>query len=176
MTDERFKNRKAALTWLQSRGQISAGKFYQDCDAGMVTINPDKTVSKYQVMQYAEKVFGFTRQTAPAIEQSQRKENLEIDLLQAKVDRQQLENRKEDDRWMTKEFAWSAVAGLVHKMRSALLHQFHVSQSHIVTLAGGDQARAPEVYEGCEEMLNRAFNEICAAGHIDVMFEGENDE
>jgi hypothetical protein len=60
---EYFKNRFEALQWLQSRGKISMGKFYQDCKAGHVTIYPDKTVSKFSVAMYAEKHFaGFTRQ------------------------------------------------------------------------------------------------------------------
>lgn len=59
---EYFKNRFEALQWLQSRGKISMGKFYQDCKAGLVTIYQDKTVSKFSVAMYAEKHFaGFTR-------------------------------------------------------------------------------------------------------------------
>lgn len=62
---EKFKNRAAALSWLQSRGQISRGKFYMDCAAGHLSIYPDKTLSKFQVAEYAEKVFGFARQSIP---------------------------------------------------------------------------------------------------------------
>lgn len=64
-TPERFCNRREALDWLQARGQISQGKFYQDCAAGLLTIYPDKTVSKFQVSEYAEKVFSFARQPTP---------------------------------------------------------------------------------------------------------------
>lgn len=60
---ELFKNRFEALLWLQSRGKISMGKFYQDCKAGLVTIYPDKTVSKFSVAMYAENHFSkFVRQ------------------------------------------------------------------------------------------------------------------
>lgn len=64
-TPERFRNRKEALMWLQSRGQISQGKFYTDCTAGHLTIYQDKSLSKFQVAEYAEKVFGFARQAPP---------------------------------------------------------------------------------------------------------------
>ena len=60
-TPERFRNRKEALLWLQSRGQISQGKFYQDCAAGLLTIYQDKSLSKFQVSEYAHKIFGFAR-------------------------------------------------------------------------------------------------------------------
>lgn len=62
---ERFKNRSEALKWLQSKGKISRGKFYDDCIAGYITIHPDKSVSKFQVAEYAEKIFRFTRYDAP---------------------------------------------------------------------------------------------------------------
>lgn len=60
-TNERFKNRMEALNWLQSRGQISRGKFYDDCKIGKITIYPDKTVSRASVFEYAETVFEFAR-------------------------------------------------------------------------------------------------------------------
>lgn len=63
---ERFKNGAEALRWLQSRGQISRSKFYEDCNSGHVTIYPDKTVSKFNVAMYAEKHFSKFVRTAPA--------------------------------------------------------------------------------------------------------------
>lgn len=63
---ERFKNGAEALRWLQSRGQISRGKFYEDCNSGHVTIYPDKTVSKFDVAMYAEKHFAKFVRTTPA--------------------------------------------------------------------------------------------------------------
>lgn len=171
VNEDRFKNRKEALDWLQSRGQISQGKFYQDCDGGMITIGPDKTVSKYQVMEYAEKVFGYTRQTGPTMDMALRKERLEIEKLEMEVEKRKLENRKDDEKWLLKEDAWAQLAALIGTLRDSLRHQFHVGQSHLVHLAGGDHQRGPELYEGCEELLARAFNEVCNAGHIEAVFE-----
>lgn len=171
MDADRFKNRKEALDWLQSRGQISQGKFYQDCEAGLITIAPDKTVSRWQVMEYAERVFGFTRQTGPTIDMALKKERLEVELLEQKLEKQKLDNRKDDEKWLLKEDAWAQMAALIGTLRDSLRHQFHVGQSHLVHLAGGDHQRGPEVYEGCEELLARAFNEVCSSGHIEAIFE-----
>lgn len=175
MDQDRFKNRKEALTWLQSRGQISQGKFYEDCAAGLISIAPDKSVSKYQVMEYAERAFGFTRQNAPSMDQAAKKERLEIEKLEMDVAKRRLDNRKEDDKWLQKEEAWAQMAALLGTIRDALRHQFHVGQSHIIQLAGGDQTRGPEVYEGCEELLARAFNEVVGSGHIETVFEEVGD-
>lgn len=62
---ERFKNRAEALKWLQGKGQISRGKFYNDCAAGHIIIHMDKSISKFQVAEYAEKVFRFAHKSAP---------------------------------------------------------------------------------------------------------------
>jgi hypothetical protein len=61
---ERFKNRAEALRWLQSKGNISQGKFYNDCLSGHITIHPDKSISKFQVAEYAERVFGYLATSA----------------------------------------------------------------------------------------------------------------
>ena len=175
MTGERFKNRKVALEFLQQRGQISAGKFYQDCDAGLVQVAADKTVSKYQVMEYAERIFGSVRQQAPSMDNAAKKERLEIELLEQKLEKQKLENRKEDANWLQKDDAWARMAWVLGTLKDSLIHQFNVGQSHLIHLAGGDQNRGPEVYEGCEELLGRAFNEIALAGHIDTVFEDDKE-
>ena len=174
MTPERFKNRKEALTWLQSRGQISQGKFYQDCDAGLISVAPDKSVSKYQVMEYAEKVFGYTRQTAPLADMSEKKARLEVEKLEQELQRMKLANRKEDDNWLHKEEAWGQLAALIGTLRDALRHHCHLGQAHLVHLAGGDHSRGPEVYEGCEEILARSFNEVIASGRIEGTFQQED--
>ena len=176
MTEDRFKNRQSALKWLQSRGQISTGKFYQDCDAGLIQIAADKTVSKYQVMEYAERIFGFTRQQAPLQDQVAKKEKLEIELLEQKVEKQKLENRKEDAHWLQKEEAWAQMAAIIGKLRDSLRHQFHVGTVAVISSAGGDHQRGPEVYETAEGLISRAFNEIVESGRIEGIFDKHGEE
>lgn len=171
MTTDRFKNRKEALAWLQERGQISQGKFYGDCEKGLLTIWPDKTISKYQVMEYAEQAFGQVRQTPAAFDFTAKKERLELEKLELDIEKRKLENRKEDDKWLHKDEAWAQMAAIVGTLRDALRHQCHVGQAHVIHLAGGDPARGPEVYEGLEEIIARAFNEVISAGKIEGVFE-----
>lgn len=173
MTEDRFKNRVEALKWLQSRGQISRGKFYDDCDAGKIPLATDKTLQKHHVMEYAEKVFGFSRQVQPAIDRADKKDQLEIKLLEQKVLKQELDNRKEDANWLQKEDAWAQMAAVIGTLRDSLRHQFHVGSVAIIHQAGGDAARGPEVYETTEELISRAFNEVVNAGKIEGMFAKE---
>lgn len=168
---DRFKNRKEALLWLQQRGQISTGKFYQDCADGKITIHADKTISKYEVMQYAEKVFGFVRQTAPAYDQAEKKIQLEMRSLELDVEKKELANRKEDANWLNKEEAWAQMAAIIGTLRDSLRHQAHVSTPAIIHIAAGDTQRGPEVYEAIEELTAKAFNEVVNSGRIDGIFD-----
>lgn len=176
MTDERFKNRSAALAWLQSRGKISAGKFSNDCASGYPAVHADKTLSKWQVMEYAEKTFGGVRETPVAIDMSAKKARLEVEKLEQDVEKGKLANRKEDDKWLYKEEAWAQMAAVIGKLRDSIRHQFHVGTMAVITSAAGDPQRAPEVYEATEVLISRAFNEIVEAGRIEGVFEKEREE
>lgn len=176
MNDERFKNRSEALKWLQSRGQISTGKFYQDVEAGLLTIAADKSLSKYKVMAYAEKIFGFTRQSAPIADLSEKEARLKVEKLEQEVEKGKLANRKEDEKWLLKEEAWAQMAAVIGRLRDSLRHQFHVGVVAVIGSAGGDHQRGPEVYEITEGLISRAFNEIVESGRIEGVFEREREE
>lgn len=175
MGEDRFKNRKEALAWLQSRGKISQGKFYEDCAKGLITVHADKTISKWQVMEYAERHFGPVREPSTSADSAAKKERLEIEKLELEVEKRKIENRKEDDKWLHKDDAWAQMAALVGTLRDALRHHFHVGQAHLIHLAGGDPTRGPEVYEGAEDILARAFNEVVQARRIEGVFEVEEE-
>lgn len=176
MADERFKNKSAALAWLQSRGQISAGKFSNDCAAGYPTVHADKTLSKWQVMEYAEKLFGGVRETPVLVDMSARKQSLEIEKLEQDVEKGKLANRKEDEKWLYKEDAWAQMAAIIGKLRDSLRHQMHVGTVALISAAGGDPQRGPEVYEIGEGLISRAFNEIVEAGRIEGVFAKDREE
>lgn len=176
MSEDRFKNRKEALAWLQSKGQISTGKFYQDCADGKITIYPDKTISKFQVAEYAERHFGQYRQAPPSHDMADRKAKLEVEKLELDVEKARLANRKEDANWLRKEEAWEQMAGVIGTLRDSLRHQLHVGTAALIHVAGGDPARGPEVYETAEEMISRAFNEVVNSGRIEGVFEKGEEE
>jgi hypothetical protein len=63
------------------------------------------------------------------------------------------------------------MAAIVGKLHDSLRHSFHIGCNTIVSAAGGDHSRGPEVYETTEGLINQAFNEIVAAGRIEGVFE-----
>lgn len=169
---EVFRTRKQALDWLREQGvRVSQGKFYQDCDAGLVAVYPDKTVSKFAVSQY---LLGLQRQVAPdvqAMDRQGRKEQLDIELKEMELAKRRLEYRAADAEWLRTEDAWAAVAALLGSVLDGLRYHFHKAAPELVHLAGGDPARAAEVYEQCEQVMGLAMAEI--GPRIDGVFAEE---
>lgn len=176
---ERFKNRRQALNWLQSQGyKVSQGKFYQDCEAGFPGVYKDGTISRYQVMQYGQQL-DVERRSAPdegyidrdKDEARKLKAEADIKVMQAEQARREL-----DRDWIHRDEAWAQLAATVGTLRDSIRHHLHVGQAHLIHLAGGDPSRGPEVYEGAEEILARAFNEVMASGRIEAIFEEIKEE
>ncbi len=171
---EYFKNRKEAYAWLIEEGyKVSVGKFYQDIkNNGFPAVNRDKTVSKYQVMLYANQLSEKTRPDLSAMERSEnlhRKEKADAEMAEMKAERM----RREQDRlWLHADDAWSALAAVVGNLRDALRRGLHSQQIQIVQAAGGEIHRAPEVYEYIDGVVDTAFNEVARAG-IEVNWQRE---
>jgi len=176
---ERFKNRIQAHNWLQSQGyKISRGKFYNDCEAGFPAVHKDGPVSRFQVLQYGQQLDVERRSIAPVDLSAQREEaetrKAVADAKKAEIQAEDLQ-REQDAKWLHRDEAWAQLAALIGSLRDTIRHQFHVGSAHLIHLSGGDPTRAPEVYEGMEEILAKAFNDTLAAGRIEGMFDRQED-
>lgn len=178
VSQERFASRKKALVWLNDNGmKVSTGKFYQDCDTGFPAVHADKTVSKFEVMEYGQKLKKNTVSIDSAAaresdrEDERRKAKADADVAVMKADKMR---REMDDEWIHASTAWAAVAGIVGTLRDSLRHHLHASQAEIVHVAGGEVERTYEVFEYCEEIINSAFNDV-AGGSIDINFDDSGD-
>lgn len=160
---EFFKNRKEAHDWLVVNGYtVSRGKFYQDCESGIVTINPDKTVSRFMVLQYGiawqQKTVNPAGVDVPgAAEADLRKKIAEADIAERKARKLQ---REEDNLWLYADDAYAMLAGLVAAMRSAVRHQVYAHRRELVEIVKGDNDFADQLYQEIEGLLDDGFNEV----------------
>lgn len=167
---ERFVNRKQALNWLTAQGyKVSQGKFYQDCKEGFPVMHRDGSVSKFEVMQYGQQLDVSARSVVPdtSRENEARKAAAEADMAEMKAERMR---REEDAEWLHADQAWASMAGILGTLRDCIRHHFHAAQNELVHVAGGDLNRNTEVFEFCDDIVNRAFNEV-AGDSINVTFE-----
>ena len=175
-----FKNRVEAHRYVESLGVTVAERtFYLDVDKRQM-LQSNKSLLLCDVLAYLREKFDYgapaKRRDVPAEERLAELDDLELRERRAKVAKLEREQRAEDERWILKDQAWGQMAALVGTLRDALRHHFHIGQARLVHLAGADPARGPELYEGIEEIMAKAFNEIVASGRIDVTFEAAVDD
>lgn len=173
---EWFRTETEAYNYLLSLGyEVSRGKFNQDKKAGQLTVD-SKRVSKFSVLQYGLRLKQAQRTQSGVnqVDLAAQREADEARKIKADADKSEMQaeemRREQDRKWLHQDHAWEALAALVGALRDALRHQFHVGTAHIIHLAGGDPQRGPEVYEGAEELVGRAYNEVLAAGRIEGIF------
>lgn len=172
---QQFKNRRSAHEFLLRRGhELPYTTFVDACKAGKCPVEADrKTILLSSLIGYIDNHLTKGARGTEAL--ADEKARLEVEELRERVLKRQLENRREDDRWMLKDEAWAQMAALVGTLRDCLRHHFHLGQTRLTHLAGADPSRGPELYEGIEEILARAFNEMVASRRVDVMFDGEEE-
>lgn len=180
--DHRFKTRKEAYDWLRSQGcQVSIGKFYQDIkrrENNAPALNADKTLSRYQVELYRYKLGeqaappDLTAMAQDRVDYAHAREKAEAEIAQMKAERMR---REEDNRWVEQITAWGVLAATLGELRDAIRRCLHDSQADLVSAAGGEPHRAPELYEAADQVIGRAFNQI-AAKAVDITFVEDQDE
>ena len=187
---ESFDRQQDALVWLHDFFGCpfpSAGKFSQDCKNGHCLVQPNKTYRGKDVKAYAERIKHDRRTATVAETRAAEREEWEIRKLKADVERKEMENRKEDDRWVLKDDAWEGLAALFGAMNSACRHQNHVLAPRLVHLLAGSGdrtchhcgekivnegvARLAEVVEMLDESDREVFNSLLATGKVEGVFE-----
>ena len=134
----------------------------------------DGTVSRYQVLMYAQqidlstKTENLTSRDSDRIHES-KKTKAEAEIAELKAERMR---REEDKYWLDAESAWSQIAALIGALRDAIRHHIFTAQRELTLVAGGDQNRSQELFEYTEGLVDKAFNEV-AGEEIDVVFEKE---
>lgn len=172
---DRFSSRKEALDWLHAQNyKVSTGKFYQDCGAGFPMISRDGTVSRYQVLMYAQqidlstKTEDLTNRDSLRLHES-KKTKAEAEIAELKAMRLR---REEDRHWLHAEDAWAQIAALIGTLRDAIRHHLFTSQRELAHIVSGDQNRSQELAEYADSLIDKAFNEV-AGTEINVVFEKE---
>lgn len=168
---ERFKTRAQAYKWLQAQGyKVSQGKFFADCLNGFPLVHQDKSVSRYQVLQYAQQL-GVERISGSGDDQRQADEDRKT---KADADKAELQTeilRREQDReWLHADQAWAIIAALLGSLRDAIRHHVNRKQGELAHVAGGRQEMAGDLDAAVDAVIDEAFNEVCGVDRFDGMF------
>lgn len=177
-----FSRQKDALAWLHGKGyKVSAGKFSNDWNNGKLKIQQNR-LALADLREYATGLDVDRKKVSGAEQRQARKDQLEIQVLEEKVRRSELENRKDDSRWTLKDDATDQAAALVVVLRNNLHHHASMQTPAVLVAAAGDNAHAPAVEAALLEIIAAAFNDLAASrearliGLVDVPIDEEDDE
>jgi len=176
---ERHKNRVQALNWLKAQGyKVSQGKFYGDCKDGFPAVHKDGSLSRFQVLQYAQQQ-DVERRNSPA-DNSEEQADLELRKLRAETLKKEREDedhkREHDSKWLHADAAFDALAALIGSLQAALDHQGYVGSPGIVHCCGGDPARTEEVAQAVKALVSNAMSEVLSAGSIEGIFSAAEED
>lgn len=176
MEPEAFTKQKDALGWLIAKGyKVSGGKFSNDWNNGRVKVSQGR-VTMGALMEYAATLDVDHKKIANAEQRAARKDELEIRLLEEKLRRAELENRKDDDRWVLREDADAHEAALVGVLRDTFRHRIYLDHAALLSAAGGDHERSAEFVAALQGFVDSAFNEVADGRQFEVEFEDEEVE
>ncbi|NOQ52147.1 MAG: hypothetical protein GQ578_08050 [Desulfuromonadaceae bacterium] len=168
---ERFANRKQALNWLQSQGyKVGQDKFYKDCKAGFPQIHRDKTISRYQVLQYGQQLDVDTRGSATDL--SAAREESETRKAIASADREEMkrdhERRELDKNWISREEAdltvctWAALTrdNIAGRLTKNIATFIHAVGGNLDRIAAGQAIIDQSITDGCNDIANSSEVDI----------------
>jgi hypothetical protein len=173
---ERFANRKQALNWLHAQGyKVSQGKFYGDCNAGYPAIHRDGTISRFQVLQYAQQQDVERRSFNGAGELSEQEQELKIRKLQNEVRRQDREESLASGRVIERDLAEQSMRLKILVVYEKVAAQFRRDQEQIIHRLGLPPKKAAQFVAEAVGCVDRAFLDMRARKHFDVMIGVEDD-
>jgi len=176
---ERFASRKQALDWITAQGyKVSRGKFYGDCAAGFPAVHRDKTVSRFQVLQYAQQL-DVERRASDPVEAFDTARN-EARKIKADADKAEMQAdamRREMDRtWILRERAEEETCVWVSRLRDAVAYHIGKNLLAMIHSCGGQPGRLSELQVIVDDALAVAGNEIANAEETTVTIEDSEDE
>lgn len=138
-----FKNKKAALEWLQDQGfKVSIGTFYTACKRGLCVVNEDGTVFEAFALHYA--LNNLKRTGTPDGGQSplqEEKTRLEIEQLRIKNERALFEQEKELGKYQLTKDVLRDRLGLINYYDQLVTNTIRTRMAEWIALAHGDQKK-----------------------------------
>lgn len=174
-----FTRQKDALAWLHQhfgKPYPSSGKFSTDCRDGLCLRQSDKSYRLKDLEAYAKRIqydSGAAKTTATLAAE---REGLEIKILEQKVKKGELENRKADRAWISREVVFEREGALVGQIMGEARHHLSRAVPAVILAAKGDPDRAPEIKKLIEEALFSAFRALYETGEVDQTFLDEEED
>ena len=176
---EFFKNRAQAFAWLEAEGHaVSRGKFYADCNAGDPPVREDKQISRFRVLQYAQRIGqSNVRSDGSLSEDALRRSGAETRKIVAGAEREEMkrdnEKRELDKKWIYRDEAELEKCVFAALTRDKIAHRVIQALPAIIHSCGGQLALLPSTQPHVDQAISDGCNDIANSGDIDVEIDGD---
>jgi len=173
----RFRTLLEVLYYLQGEGwKVSKSKLYED--QRKIEKEEDGTWTKQAVDEYARlrltRLDGTTDEGRGAAE---RKEEIEAQIAQAKLEKLRRENEIEQGRWVRRSEVESMLAARASALMAGVGPEYiHREAAGIIELVGGDADRAPDLIDHWLKRVEELFDRYSRLMEFTVPGEEELDE
>ena len=177
------QNRLEAVNYLQRRGyKVGKSKFYADCKRGLVKIQSNGSIIPRDLETYAVKI-GLDRFAAPEVvsqvddvsELHEVKLKKEIEKLDWENKKREFEYDREMGKYIPRDLLELELASRAAVMDSRLRTKIKARVKKWIALAGGSQAKVPDVVADAFDMLDQVMNEFARMDRFVVIFGDENE-
>lgn len=186
-----FESRKALLDYLvKNKYKISKGKLYGDAkknpnEAGYLKVESDGSIRQSSVDKWLNDQSGGGKAKQLSVAATAATEDeigelgldklrSEVGLSKEKLRKAELENRKEDKKWILVSKAFLFIAGLFGELKAELTHGFTVNSDRLRLLA--KTASAEEFDAEIKATIVGAFNALADSGKIEVIFKSDDED
>ena len=172
---ERFNDRLQSWNWLTAQGyKVSRGKFYNDCKAGFPTVHRDKTISRYQVLQYGQQL-DIDRRGGHEVNRADQHDEAITRRAVADADRAEMQaaqmQRELDKEWIKRDEADLETCTWTALTRDGIVNRFIKNLPTFIHAVGGDLQRMADGQAVFDQTVTDACNDISRMGEVDVDFE-----
>jgi len=173
---EIFTKQKDALEYLKNRGcKLSAGKFSKDWRNGAVRLQKDKSVTRADLLAYAATLDLDQQALDEAQRRAARKDELEIEERELRVEKLRREKRKDDRDWLHRETVHEREGALIGQLLGEIRFQLGKIVPAVITISKGDHGRKTEVASALDEAAFAAFRALYETGEVDIVFEEDEE-
>lgn len=166
-----FKNRLQAWRYLTEEGwNISRSAFYEHCKRGLVPRDSEGRFTKESLDRYAAKHLQPRPGSPQAKALSLQEQKLQADIERARAQAEIFRLKAEVERgnYIPRAEFEQALASRARILLADALGWARMFTDELITIAGGDPARAPEVLAFVETHIRKWFDRYAQAGEINL--------
>ena len=183
INDRIFKNRLEVLEYLQDLGYgIQKSKLYLDCNAGILRMQPDKSILESAVQDYIRHPeSGLVK--AAELGEKKEAEDLSMEKLRLEVENQRIKNKdlqlkldKELGKYLPRDDFEMELASRAAVLDSGIRHGVTVKAAELILMVGGDQEKRADFLKTFQLLLDEQLNRFASTQTFQVMFIEERGE